>query len=557
VAETLNCSTIKGYRVGGTIHLIINNQLGFTTPPDSARSSEYPTDVAKMVQAPIFHVNGDDPEASVRVMRLAFEFRNAFKKDVVVDMVCYRRYGHNEGDEPAFTQPRMYEVIHNRRSVRKLYTELLVNRGDLTMPEAEAALEDFKKRLDSAFEETQASRRPPARVEGDAPEPAPTRIETGVERDKLDRIVTALTTFPEGFEPHPKLARILANRRTEFDTDHIDWALAEELAFGSLLLEGTPVRVAGQDTRRGTFSQRHAVIVDHTSEREYTPLENLGAEAAPFMIYDSVLSEFAALGFEYGYSIADHDALVAWEAQFGDFANGAQVIIDQFLVAAEDKWGQQSGLVMLLPHGYEGQGPEHSSARLERFLVLAALDNMRIVYPTTAAQYFHVLRRQVHEPDRKPLIVMTPKRYLRIPATTSAVDQFTHGGFVPVLSDPNPPAEAKRIVFVTGKFALELIDRRDKVGAPVEIVRIEQLYPWPLDDIRAVLDRSPAAEVVWAQEEPGNMGARYFARRRIEELASGRPVSVVARRESPSPASGSSTVHDAEQQALLKSAVPG
>jgi 2-oxoglutarate dehydrogenase E1 component len=557
VAETLNLSELPGYDVGGTVHIVVNNQVGFTTRVDFARSTVYATDIAKAVQAPIFHVNGDDPEASVRVMRLAFEFRNAFKKDVVVDMVCYRRYGHNEGDEPAFTQPRMYEVIHNRRSVRKLYTELLVNRGDLTMPEAEAALEDFKKRLDSAFEETQASRRPPARVEGDAPEPAPTRIETGVERDKLDRIVTALTTFPEGFEPHPKLARILANRRTEFDTDHIDWALAEELAFGSLLLEGTPVRVAGQDTRRGTFSQRHAVIVDHTSEREYTPLENLGAEAAPFMIYDSVLSEFAALGFEYGYSIADHDALVAWEAQFGDFANGAQVIIDQFLVAAEDKWGQQSGLVMLLPHGYEGQGPEHSSARLERFLVLAALDNMRIVYPTTAAQYFHVLRRQVHEPDRKPLIVMTPKRYLRIPATTSAVDQFTHGGFVPVLSDPNPPAEAKRIVFVTGKFALELIDRRDKVGAPVEIVRIEQLYPWPLDDIRAVLDRSPAAEVVWAQEEPGNMGARYFARRRIEELASGRPVSVVARRESPSPASGSSTVHDAEQQALLKSAVPG
>jgi 2-oxoglutarate dehydrogenase E1 component len=557
VAETLNLSELPGYDVGGTVHIVVNNQVGFTTRVDFARSTVYATDIAKAVQAPIFHVNGDDPEASVRVMRLAFEFRNAFKKDVVVDMVCYRRYGHNEGDEPAFTQPRMYEVIHNRRSVRKLYTELLVNRGDLTMPEAEAALEDFKKRLDSAFEETQASRRPPARVEGDAPEPAPTRIETGVERDKLDRIVTALTTFPEGFEPHPKLARILANRRTEFDTDHIDWALAEELAFGSLLLEGTPVRVAGQDTRRGTFSQRHAVIVDHTSEREYTPLENLGAEAAPFMIYDSVLSEFAALGFEYGYSIADHDALVAWEAQFGDFANGAQVIIDQFLVAAEDKWGQQSGLVMLLPHGYEGQGPEHSSARLERFLVLAALDNKRIVYPTTAAQYFHVLRRQVHEPDRKPLIVMTPKRYLRIPATTSAVDQFTHGGFVPVLSDPNPPVEAKRIVFVTGKFALELIDRRDKVGAPVEIVRIEQLYPWPLDDIRAVLDRSPAAEVVWAQEEPGNMGARYFARRRIEELASGRPVSVVARRESPSPASGSSTVHDAEQQALLKSAVPG
>jgi 2-oxoglutarate decarboxylase len=507
------------------------------------------------VQAPIFHVNGDDPEAAVRVMRLAFEFRNAFKKDVVVDMVCYRRYGHNESDEPAFTQPRMYEVIAERRSVRKLYTELLVNRGDLTMPEAEAALEDFKARLEAAFEETHASTRPAARVEAPAPEPTPTRVNTGVPRADLDRIVTTLTTFPEGFEPHPKLARIIANRRKEFDSDQIDWALAEELAFGSLLLEGTPVRIAGQDTRRGTFSQRHAVIVDHRSEQEYTPLEHLGDAAGPFMIYDSVLSEFAALGFEYGYSTADPDALVAWEAQFGDFANGAQVIIDQFLVAAEDKWGQQSGLVLLLPHGYEGQGPEHSSARLERFLVLAALDNMRIVYPTTAAQYFHVLRRQVHEPDRKPLVVMTPKRYLRMPATASSVEALTHGGFVPVLADPNPPSDPERIVFATGKFALELIGRRDASGAPVEIVRIEQLYPWPVDDVKAVLDRSPKADVVWAQEEPGNMGARYFVRRRLEELAGDRLVSVVARHESPSPASGSATVHDAEQQALLEAAI--
>jgi 2-oxoglutarate dehydrogenase E1 component len=556
VAETLNLSELPGYDVGGTVHIVVNNQVGFTTRADFARSTVYATDIAKAVQAPIFHVNGDDPEAAVRVIRLAFEFRNAFKKDVVVDLVCYRRYGHNESDEPAFTQPKMYEVINNRRSVRKLYTEVLVNRGDLPLEEVEKALEDFRVRLEDAFDETHASAPPPPSTHV-APEPEATRVDTGVPRDQLDRIVTALTTFPPDFEANSKLARILGNRRKEFDGDAIDWALAEELAFGTLLLEGTPVRIAGQDTRRGTFSQRHAVVVDHRTEAEYTPLSHLGDDAAPFMIYDSVLSEFAALGFEYGYSIADQDALVCWEAQFGDFANGGQVIIDQFIVAAEDKWGQRSGLTMLLPHGFEGQGPEHSSARLERFLVLAAQDNMRVVYPTTAAQYFHVLRRQVHDPDRKPLIVMTPKRYLRVPQTTSPVDAFTHGGFVPVMLDPNPPANPTRIVFCTGKFGLELIARRDELHAAVEIVRLEQLYPWPAADIEAVLRRSPTAEIVWAQEEPGNMGARYFARRRIEEIAQGRPVDVVARAESPSPATGSSTVHEAEQKTLLADAVPG
>ncbi len=557
VAETLNLSELPGYDVGGTVHIVVNNQVGFTTPTEFARSTVYATDIAKAVQAPIFHVNGDDPEASVRVIELAYEFRNAFKKDVVVDLVCYRRYGHNEGDEPAFTQPRMYEVIGNRRSVRKRYTEVLVNRGDLTLEEAEKALEDFRARLEDAFGETHGSERPPARLEHPTPEPEASRIDTGAPREQLERIVTALTTFPAGFEPHPKLARIIANRRKDFGENHVDWALAEELAFGTLVVEGTPVRVAGQDTRRGTFSQRHAVIVDHNTEREYMPLANLGDDAAPFMIYDSVLSEFAALGFEYGYSIADHDALVAWEAQFGDFANGAQTIIDQFIVAAEDKWGQRSGLVMLLPHGFEGQGPEHSSARLERFLVLAAQDNMRVIYPTTSAQYFHALRRQVHDPSLKPLIVMTPKRYLRIPATVSPVDAFTHGGFEPVLQDADRPSSPARIVFTTGKFAWELLARRDEIGAAVEIVRLEQLYPWPAREIAEIVERAPDAEVFWVQEEPGNMGARYFARRRIEELAGGRPVGVVARHESPSPATGSSTVHDVEQEKLLSEAVPG
>jgi 2-oxoglutarate dehydrogenase E1 component len=555
VAETLNLSELPGYDVGGTVHIVVNNQVGFTTRADFARSTVYATDIAKAVQAPIFHVNGDDPEAATRVIRLAFEFRNAFKKDVVVDMVCYRRYGHNEGDEPSFTQPRMYEVISERRSVRKLYTELLVNRGDLTLQECEAALDDFRARMEDALTETHTTE-PVPRPQPVTPEPTATRVDTGVPRENLDRIVTALTTFPEGFEVHPKLARILAARRTEFDGDKIDWALAESLAFGSLLLEGSPIRVAGQDTRRGTFSQRHAVVVDHETEAEYTPLSHLGDDAAPFMIYDSVLSEFAALGFEYGYSIADHDALVCWEAQFGDFANGAQVIIDQFIVAAEDKWGQKSGLTMLLPHGFEGQGPEHSSARLERFLVLCAQDNLRVVYPTTAAQYFHVLRRQVHDPDRKPLIVMTPKKYLRIPAVASPVGAFTSGGFEPLLADPNRPAAPTRILFCTGKFAFELMARRDELNAPVDIVRLEQLYPWPEADIAAVLQAAPQADVYWAQEEPGNMGARYFARRRIEEIANGRGVGVFARPESPSPASGSSTVHDAEQRRLLEDAIP-
>jgi 2-oxoglutarate dehydrogenase E1 component len=555
VAETLNLSELDGYDVGGTIHIVVNNQVGFTTPPGFARSTVYATDIAKAVQSPIFHVNGDDPEAAVRVIKLAFEFRSTFKKDVVVDMLCYRRYGHNESDEPAFTQPRMYEVIANRRSVRKLYTELLVNRGDLTLEDAEKALDDFRARLQEAFDETKASERPPAVVRTEEPEPAPSHLDTAVPRARLDQIVTALTTFPEGFEPHPKLARLLAGRRKEFDGDQIDWSLGEALAFGSLLLEGTPVRLAGQDTRRGTFSQRHSVVVDHLTEQEYVPLSHLGDDAAPFMIYDSALSEFAALGFEYGYSVADQDAFVGWEAQFGDFGNGGQVIIDQFIVAAEDKWAQRSGLTLLLPHGWEGQGPEHSSARLERFLELSAQNNIRVVYPSTAAQYFHVLRRQVHDRNRKPLIVMTPKRYLRMAATASSVDAFTHGGFEPVLDDPNAPADVQRVILCSGKFGHELIARRNESSAPVAVVRVEELYPWPRTEIEAVLARYPNAAVYWAQEEPGNMGAGNFARRRIEDAAGARTVKALARAESPSPASGSSTVHDAEQKALLDAAM--
>ncbi|MDQ4070024.1 MAG: multifunctional oxoglutarate decarboxylase/oxoglutarate dehydrogenase thiamine pyrophosphate-binding subunit/dihydrolipoyllysine-residue succinyltransferase subunit, partial [Actinomycetota bacterium] len=419
VAETLNLSALRGYRVGGTIHVVVNNQLGFTTAPAEARSSVYPTDVAKMVQAPIFHVNGDDPEAVVRVARLAFGFRQRFHKDVVIDLVCYRRHGHNEGDDPSYTQPLMYKRIEARRSVRKLYTETLVRRGDITLEEAERALDDFLARMQLAFDETRHSappQVPEAQAADTVPPPAPALflpVETGVERAVLDRVVAAMDDTPPGFAVHPKLARTLQARRRLYDQGEVDWSMAEALAFGSLLVEGTDVRLSGQDSRRGTFSQRHQVLVDYETGAEWVPLSGLGPGGGKLWMYDSLLSEYAALGFEYGYSTVHTDALVAWEAQFGDFANGAQVVIDQFIVAGYGKWGQASGIVLLLPHGYEGQGPEHSSARLERFLTLCAGDNMQVVNATTAAQYFHVLRRQVRRSARRPLVILTPKSLLR------------------------------------------------------------------------------------------------------------------------------------------------
>jgi 2-oxoglutarate dehydrogenase E1 component len=566
VAETFNLSGLPGYRVGGTVHVVVNNQLGFTTAAELGRSSVYATDIAKMVQAPIFHVNGDDPEACVRVARLAFAYKMAFQHDVVIDLVCYRRHGHNEADEPAYTQPGMYALIEARRSIRKLYTEALINRGDMTVEEAEAALADFQARLEGAFAETRQSQ--PPDPEG-PPDPTPETLggsgvspvgsdqpTTGVERDRLGTVVDALASVPEGFTLHPKLVRQIEGRKKAFESGTVDWALAEALAFGSLLLEGTPVRLAGQDSRRGTFSQRHAVLVDYKTEEEYIPLAVLGRGHASFRIYDSLLSEYAALGFDYGYSVAHPDALVLWEAQFGDFVNGGQIIIDQFIVAAEDKWGQQSGLVMLLPHGFEGQGPEHSSARLERFLASAAEDNIRVAYPTTAAQYFHLLRRQAQARPRKPLVVMTPKRYLRMPASRSPVEALVSGRFAEVLPDPNPPEEVRRIVLCTGKVAHELMERRDKIGAPAAIVRLEQLYPFPADDLRAVIDASPGAELVWAQEEPENMGAWRFVRGRLRRLlGEGAVVRYVGREESGSPASGTQTVHDKEQDELLTAAL--
>jgi 2-oxoglutarate dehydrogenase E1 component len=563
VAETFNLSQLPGYRVGGTIHVVINNQLGFTTAAELGRSSLYATDVAKMVQAPIFHVNGDDPEACVRVARLAFAYRARFQRDVVIDMVCYRRHGHNEADEPAYTQPKMYALIEKRRSIRKLYTESLINRGDITVDEAEAALEDFQSRLEGAFAETHGSEPPTAEP---APAPAvdewarddrPT-VATAVPQDRLATVIEALTVPPEGFTIHPKLVRQIQNRKTSFEAGTVDWALAESLAFGTLLLDGTPVRLAGQDSRRGTFSQRHAALVDYNTEEEYVPLAVLGRGQAPFRIYDSLLSEYAALGFDYGYSVSHPDALVLWEAQFGDFSNGGQVIIDQFVVAAEDKWGQQSGLTLLLPHGFEGQGPEHSSARLERFLQLCADDNLRVAYPTTAAQYFHLLRAQALARPRKPLVVMTPKRYLRMPSSRSAVSELTGGRFEPVLLDREAPPEdtVRRLVLTTGKFGHELVERRNKEGAPVAVIRIEQLYPFPAAQLLAALESYPERELIWAQEEPENMGAWTFVDRHLRRLLGGDAgIAVVARDENGSPATGSQTVHDREQDELLTAAI--
>jgi multifunctional 2-oxoglutarate metabolism enzyme len=564
VAETLNMSDIKGYRVGGTIHIVVNNQIGFTTTPESARSGFYSTDVGKIVQAPIFHVNGDDPEACVRVARLAYAYRQRFRKDVVIDLVGYRRHGHNEGDDPSYTQPLMYAKIDERRSVRKLFTESLVKRGQLSIDEAEQALDDFQKRLQQALDETRQSA-PPANLR--AAEPPPPLgclppVETGVDRAVLDRIYGTLSGWPADFNVHPKLAKQFAARdKMVHDEGEVDWATAEALAFGSLLLEGTDIRVAGQDTRRGTFSQRHAVLIDHTNGREWAPLAHLAPDQGKFWIYDSLLSEYAAVGFEYGYSVANKEALVAWEAQFGDFVNGASTIIDQFLVAAEDKWDQTSGLVMLLPHGYEGQGPEHSSARIERFLTLCAEDNLQLANATTAAQYFHLLRRQMARDVRKPLVVFTPKSLLRAKAARSPIAELTQGSFREVLDDPGvaDPGAVRRIVMCSGKVGQEALAERNKRGTPVSVVRVEQLYPWPYEQLSEAVARYPNAhEIVWLQEEPANMGAWAFAQDRLaERFADTHTVVRVSRYESGSPATGSHTIHVQEQEAILGAALAG
>ena len=561
VPETLNLSMIMGYRVGGTIHVIINNQLGFTTTPDAARSTEYSTDVAKMVQAPIFHVNGDDPEACVRMARLAFRYRQEFHKDVVIDMICYRRHGHNEGDDPSYTLPTMYKKIDERPSVRSLYTDALVKRGDISLELADQALEDFRARLQQALDETR-EHAPAGELR--VPPPPPPRgvlpaVPTGVERPTLDHLYQRLSTLPDGFEVHPKLAKQLDQRDAMYAEGEVDWALAEALAFGSLLIEGTPVRLAGQDSRRGTFSQRHSVLVDYRSGDEFVPLMHLSPDQAMASIYDSLLSEYAALGFEYGYAVRNPAALVLWEAQFGDFANGAQIIIDQFLVAAEDKWEQTCGLTMLLPHGFEGQGPEHSSARIERFLLLAAEDNIQVCNATTAAQYFHLLRRQMHRAVRKPLVIFTPKSLLRARAARSPIDELTMGSFREVIDDDGvtDPGAIRRVVFTNGKVAYDAMALRDEQAAPVAIVRVEQLYPWPATQIATALARYPnAGEIVWLQEEPENMGSWNSVKGRLyERHGATHEITRISRAESGSPATGSAAIHKQEQQELLTRAM--
>jgi 2-oxoglutarate dehydrogenase E1 component len=557
VAETLNMSQLSGYRVGGSIHIVINNQVGFTTAPESARTSYYPTDVAKMIQAPIFHVNGDDPEACARAARLAYDYRETFHRDVVLDIVCYRRHGHNEGDDPSYTQPQMYKIIDQMRSVRKIYTETLVRRGDISIEQAEAELDQFNARLQSVLDEVRTV--PIPSLEGvpiaDFPEDlaAPP---TGVDRVTLLEIARVTMTAPEGFTIHPKLERQFTQRQAMLDAGEVDWALGEALAFGTLVKGGSNVRLMGQDSRRGTFSHRHAALIDYEDGTQYVPLANLDS-AAFFTVRDSFLSEYAALGFDYGYSVEATNTLVAWEAQFGDFVNGAEIIIDNFLVAAEDKWGQHASLVMLLPHGFEGQGPEHSSGRIERFLSLCARNNIRVAQPTTAAQYFHLLRSQVLREHITPLIVFTPKSMLRAVQTRSKLEEFESGSFQTVLDDSiEDRAAVRRVVLATGKIAHEAIGKRNEIDASVAVVRVEQLYPWPTERIEEVLASYPNAdEVVWLQEEPENMGAWPFVHLQMHHQLREKKVSHVARAESASPATGSGLVHAAEQADLLQRSI--
>ncbi|MFS1298605.1 multifunctional oxoglutarate decarboxylase/oxoglutarate dehydrogenase thiamine pyrophosphate-binding subunit/dihydrolipoyllysine-residue succinyltransferase subunit [Streptosporangium longisporum] len=561
VAETLNLSQLRGYRTGGTVHIVVNNQVGFTTSPASSRSSVYATDVARMIQAPIFHVNGDDPEAVVRVGRLAFEYRQAFRKDVVIDLICYRRRGHNEADNPGFTQPLMYDLIDAKRSTRKLYTEALIGRGDITVEEAESALRDYQAKLENAFAETRAAKdqtgefsRP---VDLETVPWSHEDVTTAISEETVKRIVETQLNMPEGFTVHPRLLPVLQRRGQMVAEDHIDWGMGETLAFGSLLIDGHPVRLVGQDSRRGTFTQRHAVLVDRVTGEEHTPLKTFNQGTTKFYVYDSLLSEYAALGFEYGYSVERPEALVAWEAQFGDFVNGAQSIIDEYLTAGEQKWGQRSGVTLLLPHGYEGQGPDHSSARIERFLQMCAQDNMTVAQPTLPANYFHLLRWQTLSNRHRPLVVFTPKSLLRHKAAVSAVADFTSGSFQAVLGDHTADQGAvRKVVLVSGKLYYELAAARDKQGrSDVAIVRLERLYPFPGDSLESELSRySPDIELIWAQDEPVNMGPWPFVALKLAEnprVFGGRAIRRVSRKANSSPATGSHAAHEAELQQML------
>ncbi|MBB3040763.1 multifunctional oxoglutarate decarboxylase/oxoglutarate dehydrogenase thiamine pyrophosphate-binding subunit/dihydrolipoyllysine-residue succinyltransferase subunit [Nocardioides soli] len=556
VAETLNLSQLRGYRTGGTIHVVVNNQVGFTTSPGSSRSSLYCTDVARMVQAPIFHVNGDDPEACIRAARLAFEYRQAFNKDVVIDLVCYRRRGHNEGDDPSYTQPLMYDLIEQKRSVRKLYTESLIGRGDITIEEAEQVLRDYQQQLERVFTEVREATSQPSEwtTVPDYPDKPTGETNTAITLDVMKRIADAYVTPPEGFTVHPKVMPQLQRRAAAIADGPIDWGTGEILAFGSLLMEGRPVRLAGQDSRRGTFVSRFATIIDRKNADEWTPLASLTEDQAKFYVYDSLLSEYAALGFEYGYSVARPEALVLWEAQFGDFVNGAQTVIDEFITSGESKWNQQSGVVLLLPHGYEGQGADHSSARIERFLTMAADEAFVVAQPSTPASYFHLLRQHSLGEEHKPLIVFTPKSMLKRKEAAARPEDFTGGSFRPFLGDESADQEkVDTLLLCSGRVTWDLMVERAKRedGERFAIARVEQLYPRPEAEIREEIARYPHLRTVrWVQDEPLNMGAwPHYAVNVWPHVDA--QVEVVCRPESSSPAVGTIKRHGEEQKDLV------
>jgi 2-oxoglutarate dehydrogenase E1 component len=570
VAEVLSLSQLDAYKTGGTLHVIVNNQIGFTTNPKSGRSSPYSTDVAKMVGAPIFHVNGDDPEAVVYACKLATQYLIEFRADVIVDIICYRKYGHNESDEPMFTQPRMYKEIRRHTLPATLYGQRLIAEGTVTQADVDGMFEQYRERFDKEFEDARTFRPNAAdwlqgqwsgftRPEGEHPD-----VDTGVEPKLLKEVGLALAQHPEGYEINPKILRQLDSKKEMITSgENIDWALGEALAFGTLLKQGYPVRLTGQDVERGTFSHRHAVLTDQTDERKYIPLNNLGDKQADFIVYNSNLSEFAVLGFEYGYSQASPNTLTLWEAQFGDFVNGAQVIIDQFISSAEMKWLRMSGLVMLLPHGYEGQGPEHSSARLERFLQLCAQDNMQVANCTTPANYYHILRRQLLRNFRKPLIMMSPKSLLRHRLCTSSLKDFAKGtSFQPVIGEIDKlKSKIRKVILTSGKVYYDLLEtRREQKIDDVAILRLEQYYPFPARKLAEALKPYTDAELVWCQEEPRNMGAWTFVSPFIEEVleqmkAKQTRPGYVGRPAAASPACGYLKLHNQEQQALVAEAL--
>jgi 2-oxoglutarate decarboxylase len=571
VAETLNLALLRGYRTGGTVHVVINNQVGFTTAPEASRSSQYCTDVAKMIGAPVFHVNGDDPEACVWVAKLAVDYRQRWHNDVVIDMLCYRRRGHNEGDDPSMTQPSMYDIIDAKRSVRKIYTESLIGRGDISVDEAEHALRDFSNQLEHVFNEVREleKSRPTLSPSVEDEQHVPVDLDTSVPLEVVHRIGDVHEQLPEGFTVHPRVKPVLAKRMKMSREGDVDWAFSELLALGSLALQGKLIRLSGQDSRRGTFVQRHSVVIDRLTGEEYVPLRHLSPDQERFLPYDSALSEFAAVGFEYGYSVANPDALVMWEGQFGDFVNGAQSVIDEFISSGEAKWGQRSDVALLLPHGLEGQGPDHSSGRIERFLQLCAEGSMTVALPSEPANYFHLLRRHALDGVRRPLVVFTPKSMLRNRAVVSPLDDFTTGGFREVIDDPRfrdtatsgdggPAADVQKLVLCSGKIYWELAAARDKQDRDdVAIVRIEQLYPLPHRRLGEVLERYPnATDVRWVQEEPANQGAWPFFGLELPEKLPERLSAIkrISRRRMAAPAPGSSKVHEVEQADIIEKA---